>query len=224
MTDQALRRTDELLTELVELIETARTLPMSSSAVVPRERVLDLLDALRETMPPEMSEARRVLATRDDVLQGAREKSEMMLAEAQAHTAEIIEAARAEHARLVASTTVDQAAREQAEALRAQGQADLEAKREEADAIVEQARAQMRQYADRVRAEVDAYAAKLAADAEDYTDNTLAELAQTLGRAAATAEQGRVAVARRKAEGWRPAQAQDWLQADPNAGESGISG
>ena len=65
MTDQALRRVDELLTELVELVETARTVPMSSSCVVPREHVLDLLDDLREVLPPEMVEARALLAQRD---------------------------------------------------------------------------------------------------------------------------------------------------------------
>ena len=48
MTDEALRRTDELLSELIEIVETARALPMSTSCVLPRERVLDLLDELRE--------------------------------------------------------------------------------------------------------------------------------------------------------------------------------
>ena len=71
MTDHTLARADEVLTELVELIETARTLPMSSSCVVPRERTLDLLDALREVLPPELAEARRVVAQRDRTLSEA---------------------------------------------------------------------------------------------------------------------------------------------------------
>ncbi len=61
MTDHTLARADEVLTELIELVETARTLPMSSSCVVPRERTLDLLDALRDVLPPELAEARRVV-------------------------------------------------------------------------------------------------------------------------------------------------------------------
>ena len=65
MTDEALRRSDELLSELIEIVETARALPMSASCVLPRERVLDLLDELREVLPPEMDEARTVIATRD---------------------------------------------------------------------------------------------------------------------------------------------------------------
>ncbi|MBN9619220.1 MAG: DivIVA domain-containing protein, partial [Actinobacteria bacterium] len=63
-TDEALRHTDDLLTELIELVETARALPMSASCVLPRERLLDLLDELREVLPPEMDEARTVIATR----------------------------------------------------------------------------------------------------------------------------------------------------------------
>ena len=59
--DRSLRRVDELLTELVELVETARTLPMSSSCVVPRERLLDLLDELREVVPSAVENARHVL-------------------------------------------------------------------------------------------------------------------------------------------------------------------
>jgi hypothetical protein len=68
MADEALRRADELLSELTEIVETARALPMSASCVLPRERVLDLLDELREVLPPEMDEARTVIATRDRLL------------------------------------------------------------------------------------------------------------------------------------------------------------
>lgn len=71
MSELSLKRADELLTELVELVETARTLPMSASCVLPRERVLDLLDELRETLPVEIDEARRVIGNRDELLHDA---------------------------------------------------------------------------------------------------------------------------------------------------------
>ena len=60
--DESLRRADELLSDLIETVETARAVPMSSSCVLPRERLLDLLDELREVLPPEMDEARTVIA------------------------------------------------------------------------------------------------------------------------------------------------------------------
>src|SRR5580704_969955 len=83
MTDQGLRRVDELLTELVETVETARAVPMSSSCVVPREDLLDLLDDLREVLPPEMDEARKLAAQRDTVLRDASLQAGVIRAEAE---------------------------------------------------------------------------------------------------------------------------------------------
>src|SRR5437764_1232987 len=97
------------MTELIEIVETARALPMSTSCVLPRERVLDLLDELREVLPPEMDEA---------------------------------------------------------------------------------------------RAEAERYATKLTVEAEDYAERTLDELSAVLHRAAATADQGRSALAQRRADAW----------------------
>ena len=76
MTDHNLRHADELLTELVELVETARAVPISGACMVPREHTLDLLDDLREVLPPEMAEARRIIADRDAVLDAARPQAE----------------------------------------------------------------------------------------------------------------------------------------------------
>ena len=126
------------------------------------------------------------------------------------HAHEIIEAGRAEHAQLVSSTGIHQAATQAADELREQT-------RRECEAAVAEAQA----HAQQVRAEAEAYAAKLTADAEDYADRTLAELAETLHRSAATAEQGRVALARRRApadgDGIEPADS----AADPvNDGDS----
>src|SRR3954451_19607656 len=126
-TDEALRRADELLTELTEIVETARALPMSASCVLPRERVLDLLDELREVLPPEMDDARTVIATRDRIVKDAYEaaatarqraeteadavladaghRAEQLLAEAGVDAAATIAAAREQHGELVSSTS-----------------------------------------------------------------------------------------------------------------------
>lgn len=222
MSDQALRHTDELLSELVELVETARTLPMSSSCILPRERVLDLLDELRETMPPEMVEARRVIATREALLREAHDEAVRVreTATADAHTIaedaarqadqrvhdaevrvhEIVEAGRAEHAELVSATSVYQAATAAASALR-EGAEQYDARiRAEADRYAAETRADADEYAQSARAEADRYSAKLSADADDYADRTLAELIATLNRAAATAEQGRATIAERRSQ------------------------
>ena len=224
MTDEALRKTDELLSELIEVVETARAVPMSASCVVPREHVLDLLDELREVLPPEMDEARTVIATRDrivkesyeaaakareravaeadTVLADAGHRAEQLLAEAEQRAAETLREAQAEHGRLVASTTVHQAAAQAVTALREDAeayQAQLSADAQEYDARV---RGEADRYARDSRAEAERYATKLTADAEDYAERTLDELAAVLHQAATTAEQGRSALARRRSEHW----------------------
>lgn len=224
MTDEALRKTDELLSELIELVETARAVPMSASCVVPREHVLDLLDELREVLPPEMDEARTVIATRDrivkesyeaaakareravaeadTVLADAGHRAEQLLADAEQRAAETLREAQAEHGRLVASTTVHQAAARAASALREDAeayQAQLSADAQEYDACV---RAEADRYVRDSRAEAERYATKLTADAEDYAERTLDELAAVLHQAAGTADQGRTALARRRSEHW----------------------
>jgi cell division septum initiation protein DivIVA len=231
MTDQSLRRADGLLVELVELVETARAMPMSSSCVLPREKVLDLLDELRETMPPEMDQARRLMAARDALLQAAHEeaiaarekanaaadtivalatqRADELARDADLRAHEIVEGGRAEHTRLVSATGVHQAAAETAAVVRAEAQQfDTETRaaaerfdaqtRAGAERFDSDTRADAEQYAHATRRAADDYAAKLTGDAENYADQTLAELADTLHRAAATAEQGRAALAERR--------------------------
>lgn len=187
MTDHTLARADEVLTELVELIETARTLPMSSSCVVPRERTLDLLDALREVLPPEMIEARRLVAQRDRLLaeaaeratetgRSAAEEAEQTLTEARVQAHELLEAARAEQAELVSAASVQQAAIAEAARLKVEAEAAALATREGAEQ----------------------YAEKLAADAHSYASSTLAGLVDNLQRLLSTAENGRDALVQRE--------------------------
>jgi cell division septum initiation protein DivIVA len=180
MTDHTLSRADEVLTELVELVETARTLPMSSSCVIPREHTLDLLDVLREVLPPELAEARRLVAQRDRLLaaaaeqaeqrrQAAAEQAEAMLAQARTDAQQLVEAARSEQAALVSASAVQQAAVAEAARLTERTQAE----------------------ADQLRAEAERYAGKLTGDAREYATRTLGELVANLQRLLATAENGR---------------------------------
>jgi hypothetical protein len=224
MSDEALRRSDDLLTELTEVVETARAVPMSTSCVLPRERILDLLDELREVLPPEMVEARRVVAARERMFDEAREavssareravaeadavladashRIEQMLDTADKEAHDNIEAGKKEHARLISSTTVHQAAAAAAAALREDAeryQAQISAEAMQYDSKV---RAEADRYAHDARADAERYATKLTADAEDYAENTLRELTSVLQHAAGTAEQGRASIASRRATAW----------------------
>jgi cell division septum initiation protein DivIVA len=214
VTGQSLRRIDQLLNEIVELVETARAVPMSGSCLIPREHALDLLDELRDAIPPQVDEAHRVLLHRDVLLAEAEDvrrqalgrataDAEVLLADAQqqAHQLvsdaevrahEILEAGKAEHADLVSASRVHQSAAEGAATLRA-----------DADRYLERTRADADEYGARQRSGADEYAAAMRTDAESFADQTLADLVAVLRRATATAEQGRQALAARR-EGWPP--------------------
>jgi hypothetical protein len=218
--EQSLKRTDELLTELVDLVETARTVPMSGSCVVPRERMLDLLDALREILPPELDDARRVVATRDKVLHDAYEEatatrteasadaaamiedagqqSEALLGAAEGRAHDLGERAAAEHDRLISSTGVHQAATAAAAIIREQAKVDAAEIRATAERDGVKIREEAGQTVAALRAEAERYALKLRTDSEDYADRTLADLVASLQHCAGTAEQGRATLAQRR--------------------------
>ena len=114
------------LDELTALIDNARAMPMSASCVVNRGEVLAHLDELRQLLPNEFDEARRVL---DD--KGA------VIAEGHAEASDIIEAAKAERARMVSRTEIMREATKEAEQLRAAAEADAERMRREIDDYVD---------------------------------------------------------------------------------------
>lgn len=209
MTGQALRRVDHLLDELIELVETARGVPMSGSCVVPREQVLDLLDELRDVVPPEVAEAHRVLSRRDallaeaeeisrdartradteagSIVDEARRAAHELVSEAEVRAHETVEAGKAEHAELVSASRVYQSAGEASEQVRA-----------DADEYGADVRADADAYQAGIRNAAEQYAAGMRTDAESFADRTLADLISVLRQATVTAEQGRQALAERR--------------------------
>jgi hypothetical protein len=88
------------LDEIVAALEGARSLPMSSSVVVNRTELLDLLTELRAMLPGELEEARDVLKRR-----------EILLTEATSSAERLLEAAAEERQRMVSEDEVVRAAR-----------------------------------------------------------------------------------------------------------------
>lgn len=94
----------EPLNQLEEMIRKARSVPLSASAVIPRDDALALVQALREALPVQAQEAREVVAERDRVLADATQEAER-----------ILDRARQERARLIARTEVVRTAEAEAE-------------------------------------------------------------------------------------------------------------
>lgn len=81
-----------LVDQLQELIESSPRVPLSDRIVASSEQLLDLVDAIRSTIPQDVIEAERVLQERhrlvgeaheeaDQLLESAREQSKFMLQE-----------------------------------------------------------------------------------------------------------------------------------------------
>jgi cell division septum initiation protein DivIVA len=205
MTDHTLARADEVLGELIELVETARTLPMSSSCVMPRERTLDLLDALRDVLPPELAEARRVMAQRDRTLTEADKLAHEQLQQAQEEAEATVTAAREQAQGLVAAaeqqaqaSVADAAAqaRDLVEAGQREQQHLVAADSVHQAAVAEAARlrTEAEQQAQTMLAEARLQAGTLTSQAHSYAYSTLSDLVDNLHRLAATAENGRAAL------------------------------
>jgi hypothetical protein len=103
---------EDLVRQLEETIRSARNMPLSSSALVDRKEVLDLIELLKRSMPEEIARARALIRDRDDVVERARGQAERVLERAQTEReqqlskTEIVQAAAREADRMVAEAEV----------------------------------------------------------------------------------------------------------------------
>lgn len=97
----------ERIDELQVLIEEAKSVPFSSSAVIDREELLELLAQLKQEVPDEVRQARWMSRDRDELLARARKEAERIVAESREQRdrllsrSEIVNAAQREAERIV---------------------------------------------------------------------------------------------------------------------------
>ncbi|OIQ81699.1 hypothetical protein GALL_365330 [mine drainage metagenome] len=150
------RRDPEGLTGILEAIEhaivAARAMPMSSSVLVNRAELLDLVAQAHDILPTQLTQADDVLAAADAAQAAATAQAEQVLA-----------AARARAAELVAREQVVSAAEERAAEIVAEAGATAAELRREADDYCDRRLADFEIDLGRVVAQVQAGRAKLAA-------------------------------------------------------------
>lgn len=181
----------ERLDELVELIQSARSVPLSDSCFVSRPTALDLVSSARESLPVSLRDAATILADRDDVLEDARREAEARIAAAQDNVDVMLSRAENEVATLNAQTQSDAErelamAREESERIIAHAQ-DEAARLVAAETVSQEAQVQ----AAAVRAEADADSGRVRAEADIYVDRRLAALEDTLRSALDQISRGR---------------------------------
>jgi vacuolar-type H+-ATPase subunit H len=114
-----------LVDRLEELFNASRTLPFTRNAVVDEDKMLDIIDQMRVTIPNEVKQAQQVLAQRDRVL-----------AQAQEEANRIVALAREKAEQLVEHESVVKNALSRADQILSQARADAQATRNDADEYV----------------------------------------------------------------------------------------
>lgn len=80
----------DILQKMQEILEQARTMPMSQSVLVNRQELLELINMLANALPTEFDEAKRILADREGVLDDARVEAERVIEQARAESAVLV--------------------------------------------------------------------------------------------------------------------------------------
>jgi cell division septum initiation protein DivIVA len=114
-----------LVDRLEELFNTSRPIPLTHNVIVDEDRMLDLIDQMRVTIPEEVKKSQDVLARRDRILAQAQEEANRTLA-----------IAREKSKQLTEQNSVVKAAKARAEEIKQQAQAEAEETRREADKYV----------------------------------------------------------------------------------------
>ena len=135
-------RVFESLDELVTIVEEARGLPMTSGCVVPRGDVLELLDEVRDSIPPELDDAQDVLDRKDEFIAKAEHDAEQAVRKANAEAEQTLHDAQERAERMVAEATA------RAEQLIADAEADSQRR-------VDAGRAEYEELVNRAGAEAD---------------------------------------------------------------------
>ena len=94
----------ERVDELQVLVEEAKSVPLSTSAVINRDEFLELLAQLKQEVPDEIRQARWMAKDREELLARARKEAERIIAEA-----------REQRDRLLSRTEIVHAAQREAE-------------------------------------------------------------------------------------------------------------
>ena len=111
-----------LVDRLEELFNESRSIPFTHSVVVDEERMLDIIDQMRVSIPEEIKKAQQVLVQRD-----------RYLAQAQEEAGRITSLAREKTEQMIQSDSLVEAAKTRAEQIVAQARAESETAKRDAD-------------------------------------------------------------------------------------------
>ena len=113
---------EALVRRVIDVINAARPMPLSTSVMVSRDEIVDLLEAALTELPEEVRVARWLLKEREDLLSKARVDAGLVIEEARTRVAQMVQRTEVvRSAELKARQTVEQA---EAQARRRQHEVD----------------------------------------------------------------------------------------------------
>ena len=115
----------QMIDRLEELLNESRPLPFTHNVIVDEDRMLDLIDQMRVSIPEEVKKAQQLLAQRDRLIAQAQEEANRKVNLASDRASELVE-----------RDQVVQAAYAQAEQIKTQAHLDGDAIRRDADQYV----------------------------------------------------------------------------------------
>ncbi|MFJ1736510.1 cell division initiation protein [Streptomyces sp. NPDC088254] len=114
------------LDEIVTVVSSARSMPMSASCVVNRADLLALLEEVRAALPDSLAQAQELIGGREQMVEQARQEADR-----------IIETAHAERGSLVSGTEIARRSQAEADRILAEARKEAEDIRAEADDYVD---------------------------------------------------------------------------------------
>jgi F0F1-type ATP synthase membrane subunit b/b' len=150
--------------QLEDMIREAKSMPLSASALLNREELLEVVTGLKEAMPEEIKQARWVVKDREELLTKARRDAEALVGQARSQQSvllsdeEVVLEAQREAERIVAD------AREQVRQMRLEAEDYVDGKLAQFEAVIsriQEALTGADESLTKVRGQVDAGRAKL---------------------------------------------------------------
>ena len=139
------------LQQIVELVEQAKSMPLSASVLINKEEILEHLNAAQAELPEEVKQARWVVKDREDLLTKARRSGEALVARAHEERArllseqEVVRGANDEAERVLTE------AREQARQIRLEAEDYVDAKLAQFEIVLEKTWNELQRSIDQVR-------------------------------------------------------------------------
>ena len=82
---------DDILAALSDLVQDARTVPLSADkCIIERDKVLDMLDDIRDQLPAELKQSRTIVESRNELIGQARREAENIIRKAHEEAAELV--------------------------------------------------------------------------------------------------------------------------------------